>query len=469
MNSGDSPEDRDLQIVDLPDAGSNTHVRRALSFPSWLTSPQSPRQRRHRLVTFITLSCIALLIILASTPAVRNLASGLIARVTALPTPTPTLPSEETEFYVQGDPPWGHLAINGRLLSAVPAPGAAVPLHLSPGHYTLQWQAAPFTPQTCSLSVPPDYASDTCVDNSVIQVSNGASVSIISFEVSLDNLPAQQRIALVTAAQTALNGAQSRTIVRPGERYALPASCSASQPLPGQLSGCFGVAHQPLSATLHFQLDTDAVANASCASPEPQQPCSFSSQNCHLFCGGFSPPAWNVLAPVRDLFTFTLPDGHVVVQDVPDNLSEESLLSLQITWDQAGWHVSPQLDGAQSFFGLPTCEPLALNTNLLGDPQVTTPSLSLESLQFSYAVGSSLADGCVAVATDHPLSSGTPTPSSPPAQSAYLLYRFGIILAANSTAHRYWPYLPVADPYEQQLAAHVVQHVVAPLAGIGIK
>ena len=457
MNSGNSPEDRDLQIVDLPDAGSNTHVRRALSFPSWLTSPQSPRQRRQRLVTFIALSCTALLIILGSTPAVRNLASGLIARVTALPTPTPTLLSEETEFYVQGNPPWGHLAIDGHLLSTVPTPGAAGPLHLSPGHHTLQWRAAPFIPQTCTLSVPAAYASDTCVDNNTIQLSGGTFVPIISFEVSLDNLPAQQRVALVTAAQAALNGVQSSTIVRPGERYALPAPCSASQPLPGQLSGCFGVAHQPLRATLRFQLDTDAVADASCASPEPQPPCSFSSQNCHLFCSGFSPPAWNVLAPVRDLFTFTLPNGHVVVQDVPDNLSEESLISLQITWDQAGWHVSPQLGGAQSFFGFPTCEPLALNTNLLGDPQVTTPSLSLESLQFSYTVGSSLADGCVAVATDHPLSGGTPTPSSPPAQTAYLLYRFGIILAANSTAHRYWPYLPLADPYEQQLAAQAAK------------
>jgi len=456
MNNGDSPEDLDLQIVDLPDTDTGTHARRARSFPSWLISPQSPRQRKQRLVTFIAFSLV-LLIILGSTPGVRNLASGLIGRVTALPTPTPTLSSAATEFYVQGDPPWGHLAIDGRLLSIVPAPVAARPLHLSPGHHTLQWRAAPFITQTCTLSVPPAYASDTCVDNNTIQLSGGAFAPLISFEVSLDNLPAQQRIALVTAAQTALNEVQSSTIVRPGERYALPASCSASQPKPEQLSGCFGVAHQPLRATLHFQLDTDAVKDASCASPEPQSPCSFSSQNCHVFCGVFSPPAWNVLAPVRDLFTFTLPNGHIVVQEVPDNLSEESLLPLQITWDQAGWHVSPQLSDTQSFFGLPTCEPLALNTNLLGDPQITNPPLSLASLQFSYAVGSSLADGCVAVAADHPPSDFTPTPSTPPAQTAYLLYRFGIILAANSTAHRYWPYLPVADPYEQQLAAQAAK------------
>ncbi|MDQ2716147.1 MAG: hypothetical protein M3Z08_14670 [Chloroflexota bacterium] len=174
-------------------------------------------------------------------------------------------------------------------------------------------------------------------------------------------------------------------------------------------------------------------------------------------CTFFSPPAaWNVIAPVRDLFTFTLPDGHAVVQDVPDNPSEESLVPLQITWDRAGWHVSLQLGSTQSFFGFPTCQPLALNANLLGDPQITS-SLSLDSLQFSYAVGPALADGCVAVATSLSLSGKTPTPSPSQMQPAYLLYRFGIILAANSTAHRYWPYLPVADTYEQQLAAQVAK------------
>jgi hypothetical protein len=32
------------------------------------------------------------------------------------------------------------------------------------------------------------------------------------------------------------------------------------------------------------------------------------------------------------------------------------------------------------------------------------------------------------------------------------LHRFGIILAANDAAHRYLPFLPLADTYEQKLA-----------------
>src|SRR5437764_11302374 len=169
MDRGDIPEDRDVQIVDLPDAGSNAPVRRAISLLPWLKSPQSPCQRRQRLVTLIALGCLALLIMLGSTPAVLNLATGLVARVTARPNPTPKLSSAVTEFYVQGIPPWGYLVIDGHRLPSAPTPRTAPPLHLSPGHHTLQWRAMPFRTQTCTLSVPPDYGRDTCVDNSVIE------------------------------------------------------------------------------------------------------------------------------------------------------------------------------------------------------------------------------------------------------------------------------------------------------------
>jgi hypothetical protein len=32
------------------------------------------------------------------------------------------------------------------------------------------------------------------------------------------------------------------------------------------------------------------------------------------------------------------------------------------------------------------------------------------------------------------------------------LFRFGVVLAANTVAHQLWPYLPVADAYEQGIA-----------------
>jgi len=42
---------------------------------------------------------------------------------------------------------------------------------------------------------------------------------------------------------------------------------------------------------------------------------------------------------------------------------------------------------------------------------------------------------------------------------AYCLYRFGVLLAANDEAHRLWPYLPVADAYEQGIARRLTANM----------
>ena len=41
--------------------------------------------------------------------------------------------------------------------------------------------------------------------------------------------------------------------------------------------------------------------------------------------------------------------------------------------------------------------------------------------------------------------SGAVTPSTEPPTVAYVIQRFGVLLAVNDTAHRLWPFLPVAD------------------------
>lgn len=60
--------------------------------------------------------------------------------------------------------------------------------------------------------------------------------------------------------------------------------------------------------------------------------------------------------------------------------------------------------------------------------------------------------GCVVVASPAENTDTTPFPSTHPLPGLYCLHRFGVLLAANALAHRYWPYLPVADSYEQNLA-----------------
>jgi hypothetical protein len=81
----------------------------------------------------------------------------------------------------------------------------------------------------------------------------------------------------------------------------------------------------------------------------------------------------------------------------------------------------------------------------------TTQDSSRTQVNWSYLTGHNLADGCVAAIV--PQQQTIPPASTPPV--AYCLYRFGVLLAANTLAHRYWPDLPVADAYEQQLAQQV--------------
>src|SRR5260370_33157000 len=76
--------------------------------------------RRHRLQLFVTAGIVvlALLVILGSTAPVRELVSGVFIRPT--PTPVPTLAPGVDLFYVQGNPPWGQLSIDGKALAHLP-------------------------------------------------------------------------------------------------------------------------------------------------------------------------------------------------------------------------------------------------------------------------------------------------------------------------------------------------------------
>lgn len=56
------------------------------------------------------------------------------------------------------------------------------------------------------------------------------------------------------------------------------------------------------------------------------------------------------------------------------------------------------------------------------------------------------------------LASASPNTPAVPAPPAYYLYRFGVLLAANDLAHRYFPSLPIADTYEQTSAQQITTH-----------
>jgi hypothetical protein len=77
---------------------------------------------------------------------------------------------------------------------------------------------------------------------------------------------------------------------------------------------------------------------------------------------------------------------------------------------------------------------------------------ALPGIQINYASDAVPVEGCAVVVTGY---QGTPTAS--PAAPALYLERFGVLLAANDTAHGLWPELPRADATEQALARHLAE------------
>src|SRR5258708_10936713 len=138
----------------------------------------SPRARVRRLIIGMAAVLLALLVVVAGLPALRQDALALLIA----PTPTPTLrslPGADT-FYFLATPPWVTVLVDGRPLDPVPvvdeqpAPLAPVsaygfdtptptrglvpnahsaPVQLARGVHTLEWRGAPFLTQRCTLPV----------------------------------------------------------------------------------------------------------------------------------------------------------------------------------------------------------------------------------------------------------------------------------------------------------------------------
>jgi len=426
------------------------------------------RHKRPLAIVTVAMLLLAILLVLISTSSVRGLSARLFTRAT--PAPIATLYPGVDYFYVQADPPWGQLTIDGHTIVSLPVTGTDAPLRLSRGRHTLVWSAAPFQPQRCSLSVPTNYLADTCADRSTMEVGPDIFATIVSFTNSLTTLPVNQRAALISAVQAVLSKRQSVTVVQTGELYALTPSYSSCKPAPGEPL-CYAVAGQPLSATLRFELDTSGLPNETCSGPETG--CTFMYQSCYAFCpldAGVPGAAdtWDVLAPVLPLWTFQTLDGQALEQNVPDNslwdfatkeTADESLVEIRLAWRNQAWQVAipVNMSGTSSIALNPICA-TANNIVELQEPPVDSSGNPL-NLQWQYGSGNVPAAGCVGAGglEQNSVLPSTLAQSSPAV--AYVLQRFGVLLAANAQTHRLFPYLPLADAYEQQLTQQLAKNI----------
>jgi hypothetical protein len=198
--------------------------------------------------------------------------------------------------------------------------------------------------------------------------------------------------------------------------------------------------------------------------------CSLNGFDCRLFCSltdgqwPSSPPivpagsAWNAVVVVQSFWQYTTLTGQVVAPQEEDHfvggVENEHFVPLDITWNGRAWHASFSASSPQGSFTLPICDSALadagslLNSVVLNNGQIET--------SFQSAYGSDPGAGCLIKVTQQQSPFVTPTPTSSPPLTAYLLHRFGVLVAANAQAHHLWPFLPVADANEQ----HVVQQLM---------
>ncbi len=414
---------------------------------TWLLSP---RYRRQKAMAAVIGMGVALLIILfALTPVSRLFLRG---------SPPPVEPATY-DFGLDANLPWGSLSVDGKRVTLI-SRGAYTLFSLPPGQHTLTWDAAPFAPQQCQLSVPLESGRDTCqFPNAVPDLGNTIS-AFITFPTNLATLSARQRTALIQATQAVLAPQQSSETVQAGEMYAQTSAVSGTNTryctvVLQRAAICFATAHQPLKATLRLQLDTASSPDALCANGA----CDSGSQNCQFFCDRpayigsaltRSPAVWQTSIPVQLLWQFTTPDGRVVEENQPDSfiLGQQSALTfpLNITWNGMRWGVTP---GSQSdAFGTDAlvCQAAALDMDTLvfaSTPPSTEPQV---------VPGPTSASGCLITISLGAGANGTRMPTPTPSAVASVIQRFGVLLAVNAPAHRLWPFLPVADAATQRLA-----------------
>jgi len=431
-----------------------------------------PKQRR----PFAIIAAIVLIIVIVG--------GGLLVAHTAggafgpSPTPTPTLFPGANLFYVTIDPLWGHISIDGRVIAHLPALGST-PLTLSSGGHTITWNAPPFSPQQCIVYVPPQGSTGgSCSATNVQTVKSGKDAglqaTVVSFIADSSMLPAARYTSLVHTMQAFLNSQQATDTVQPGEQYV---DLNAPH--------FIATANQPLKATLHFQLDTNPNTNMPCiAVIIGGQPCQAVGGNCYTFCTGATlfnesgvptDSTWDIYGVVRMSWDYMTLSGQVVARDQPyvsDSAKPEYLIAFFATWDGSSWHVADKQSQSQSgspFFvptDSPTCIPMeavvegnAAEASYFGISANVLTSVTVngrvESLFWpQYTSGKNAAAGCLGAASQTPDNPATPVTVN--ASSAYCLYRFGVLLAANAQAHRYWPNMPVVDAYEQSIVQQLM-------------
>ena len=331
-------------------------------------------------------------------------------------------------------------------------PHPDAPLRLSRGKHQIVWDAPPFKPVVCAVSVPSLLYNEICNDESVIAGPTGQNVRLVSFTATFSDLPTAQQTALKQHIQGVLDALQSTDTVQPGEQYLFTSPAGLTSPV---------VATQPLQATLSYHLDT-STSNRGCVNGYGDT-CNYNGQNCLELCVftnvtsqsgvALTGPDWYAIALFYPTWTYRTMNGALLATDQPDAAANQYVgvdhsVLLHILWTTKGWQVNIQrVDNTLPEINVvydPACMSLVETVQSLTAYQKTHGS-NPQDVHWDFYVGTNHAAGCLGVAT----------PQEVPQSPDYFLYRFGVMVSANTATHQDFLDVPLANSYEQAIAQQI--------------
>jgi hypothetical protein len=356
---------------------------------------------------------------------------------TVTPKPTPLVRLGPDSLQVLHGVPWGTLQLDGQSaatlgISLAPRiPDESAPAFtLRAGQHTLEYTADPFPPLRCQISQPAS-ASDTCPlfdppPKYPVQNQNGSR--ILDVGATLDHLSANQLTALQAVTQASLNvglGEASARIAQ-GERY-----------LGG--NGQTATATQDWNATPQFSLNGDPNDDG----PWAGQPCVML---CETYPGAkLDAFSWSIVAHVIVTWRYSQLSGQVALDHAPAATPERHQHIRQpfsVRWN-GSWQVSSSTASVR--VPTPIC---AVATSLLGEQLTKAIAPELASYAWDGISALNTAEGCL-------LMGGPANGNGPVGPTATVLYRFGLLFAANDAAQRLLSSLPVVDAHGQLIASQI--------------
>jgi hypothetical protein len=356
---------------------------------------------------------------------------------TVAPTNTPLVRLGPDSLQVLHGVPWGTLRLDGQSaatlgISLAPRlPDESAPAFtLRAGQHTLEYSAEPFPPIRCQISQPAS-ASDTCPlfdppPKYPLQNQNGSR--ILDVGATLDHVPANQLAALQRAAQASLNAGLSQATARiaQGERY-----------LGG--NGQTATATQDWNATPQFTLNADPNDDG----PWAGQPCAIL---CETYPGAkLDASSWSIVAHVIVTWRYIQLSGQVALDHAPAATPERHQHVRQpfsVRWN-GSWQVSASTASAR--VPTPIC---AVATSLLGERLTQANAPELANYAWDCVSALNAAEGCLLIG-------GPSNGNGPVGVTANILYRFGLLFAANEVARRLFPNLPEVDTHGQLIASQI--------------